>query len=80
MGEAPAADAGPASPNRYGAEVGRDDVAWSVAIVDPAGVPVATRVCRDEAEARIYASTVRQHAEWLSEARFREYYGLHEKE
>ena len=79
MGEALASDAGSASPNRYVVEVRRDEGTWSVAIVDPAGVPVTTRVCRDEAEARTYASTVRQHVEWLSEAKFREYYRLDEE-
>ena len=64
------------SPNRYSVDVRRDDDGWSVAIVGPGGASVATRVCRDETEARTYASTVRQHAEWLSEARFREYYRL----
>jgi len=44
--------------------------------VDLDGNPGSVRVCRDETEARIYSSTVRQHAEWLSEERFREYYGL----
>jgi hypothetical protein len=47
-----------------------------VAIVDPAGREVSSRACRDDEEARTYASTVRQHIEWLSEARFGEYYGL----
>jgi hypothetical protein len=47
-----------------------------VAIVDHSGLEVSMRVCRDDEEARTYASTVRQHIEWLSEARFREYYGL----
>lgn len=45
-------------------------------IVDPAGREVSTRPCRDEVEARTYASTVRQHIEWLSETKFREYYLL----
>jgi hypothetical protein len=49
-----------------------------VAIVDPEGREVSSRSCRDEAEARTYASTVRQHVGWLSEPRFREYYGLPE--
>lgn len=62
--------------NRFSVDVRRDDEGWSVAIVEPQGRPVGVRACRDEAEARTYASTVRQHAEWLSEGRFREYYGL----
>ena len=64
------------SVNRYSVDVRRDDAGWSTAIVDPDGTAVSVRACRDEAEARTYASTVRQHAEWLSEDRFREYYGL----
>ncbi len=45
-------------------------------IVDPDGNDVHSRACRDETEAWTYASTVRQHAYWLSEGKFREYYGL----
>ena len=51
---------------------------WRVAIVDPRGVVVAERTCRDAADARTYASTVRQHLYWLSPERFREYYRLTE--
>jgi len=51
---------------------------WSVAILDPQGREVAVRACRDETEARTFASTVRQHIAWLSEARFREIYRLAE--
>ena len=36
------------------------------------------RACRDETEARTFASTVRQHIAWLSEPRFREIYRLAE--
>jgi hypothetical protein len=54
----------------------RDDVGWTVGIVDPDGREVAVRACRDEVEARMYASTVRQHAAWLSDAKFREYYAI----
>ena len=57
----------------------RDDERWRVAIVDPAGREASSRACRDEAEARAYASTVRQHLEWLSEPKFREYYRLPEE-
>ena len=45
-------------------------------ILDPSGREVSTRACSDETEARVYASTVRQHAYWLSEDKFREYYRL----
>jgi hypothetical protein len=51
---------------------------WSVAIFDPEGREIALRACRDETEARTFASTVRQHIAWLSEARFREIYWLAE--
>jgi len=37
---------------------------------------VHERACRDGAEARLFASTVRQHIYWLSPERFREYYRL----
>jgi hypothetical protein len=47
-----------------------------VAIVDPAGVDASVRACRDEGDAHTYASTVRQHAYWLSEEQFRRYYRL----
>jgi hypothetical protein len=49
---------------------------WSVSILDPEGREVAVRACRDETEALTFASTVRQHIAWLSEARFREIYRL----
>jgi len=51
---------------------------WSVAIFDPEGREITLRACRDETEARTFASTVRQHIAWLSEARFREIYRLAE--
>lgn len=54
----------------------RRDGGWSVAIVDPGGALASVRACHDEAEARTYASTVRQHAYWLSEEAFRAYYRL----
>jgi hypothetical protein len=52
---------------------------WSVAVLDPKGREVAVRACRGETEARTFASTVRQHIAWLSEARFREIYRLAEE-
>lgn len=64
--------------NRYTVDVRRGDEGWSVAIVDPAGRDASLRACRDEAEALTYASTVRQHVYWLSEAKLREYYRLPE--
>jgi hypothetical protein len=54
----------------------RDGEGWRVAIVDPDGVEVSSRACREEGEARTYASTVRQHVEWLSEPVFCTYYRL----
>jgi hypothetical protein len=80
---APEVEAG----NRFSVEV-RDSqwmgqgvgqrMSWSVAIFDPEGREIALRACRDETEARTFASTVRQHIAWLSEARFREIYRLAE--
>ncbi|HEY7660841.1 MAG TPA: hypothetical protein VIC58_09620 [Actinomycetota bacterium] len=71
-----AASSSHTDPNRYLARVRRDEHGWSVAIVGPDGAEESVRACRDESEARVYASTVRQHASWLSEATFREYYRL----
>ena len=51
---------------------------WTVHIVDAASAPVFQRACSDEAEARMFASTVRQHLRWLSPERFRRYYRLPE--
>ena len=42
----------------------------------PQGEVVAERACSDGAEARTYASTVRQHIYWLSPEKFREYYPI----
>ena len=47
---------------------------WRVVIVGAAGEVLSERACRDGAEARAYASTVRQHLYWLSPERFRSYY------
>jgi hypothetical protein len=86
MTSAPNLDAG----NRYTAVV-RDEGAghgmgqgtgqgtgWIVTILDPDGREVSERACRDETEAITFASTVRQHAGWLSEGRFREIYRIPE--
>jgi hypothetical protein len=65
--------------NRYAVKVERlEGRAWRVLIVDPAGHTVSERTCGHEAEARTYASTVRQHIYWLSEPKFRQYYRLPE--
>ena len=63
-------------PEPYTVDVRSDDGRWSVAIVED-GADVSVRACRDEAEARTYASTVRQHLDWLSPSKFRAYYRLH---
>lgn len=47
-------------------------------ILDPEGSTVFTRACGDEVEARTFASTVRQHIDWLSPSKFQEYYRLPE--
>jgi len=47
-----------------------------VRIVDANAETVSTRACRDEADARLYASTVRQHIEWLSPEQFERYYAI----
>ncbi len=59
-----------------GYEVGIEDApsGWRVVIRDPQGQVVGERPCHDGAEARTYASTVRQHIYWLSPEKFREYY------
>ena len=61
---------------RYEVSLRREEEGWTVAIVDAAGVELSARQCRDEEEARTFASTVRQHASWLSEPTFRAYYSL----
>ena len=65
-----------ATANRFSVHVRDAAAGWSVAIVDPDGRDAFVRACRDEAEARVFASTVGQHIEWLSEDRFREIYRL----
>jgi hypothetical protein len=59
----------------YSVDVRSSHGGWSVAIVQ-GGTDVSVRACRNEAEARTYASTVRQHLAWLSASTFRAYYGL----
>lgn len=66
-----------AQENRYTVRI-QDDGGWKVAILDPAGEVVFDRASADEAEARTFASTVRQHIYWLSEEKFRSYYRLPE--
>ena len=64
--------------NGYSVRVREAKGSWSVAIVDSRGREVSGRACRDETEARTFASTVHQHIAWLSEQRFREIYRLAE--
>jgi hypothetical protein len=65
-----------ATDNRYSVVLEEGVRGWRVIIRDPEGAPVSKRSCSDETEARTYASAVRQHIYWLSEPRFRSYYGL----
>lgn len=60
----------------FDVEVRGGDGAWHVVILGPQGEVVADRACSDGAEARTYASTVRQHIYWLSPEKFREYYRI----
>jgi hypothetical protein len=62
----------------YAVELRDTDSGWRVIIRDPHGAVAAERACRDGAEARTYASTVRQHLYWLSPGKFREYYRIEE--
>ena len=50
---------------------------WRVLIVDTESFDVVfERACRDQEEAKNFASTVGQHIGWLSEEKFRRYYRL----
>jgi hypothetical protein len=60
----------------FDVEVRGDEGTWRVVILGPRGEVVADRACRDGAEARTYASTVRQHIYWLSPEKFKEYYRI----
>ena len=63
-----------AGENGYDVRIEDAPSGWRVVIRDPEGHVVGERPCSDGAEARIYASTVRQHIYWLSPEKFREYY------
>jgi len=65
-----------ASDNGFDVEVRGGEGTWRVSILGPEGDVVSERACRDGAEARTYASTVRQHIFWLSAEKFREYYRI----
>ena len=60
----------------FGVEVRGGEGTWRVVILSPEGDVVAERACSDGAEARTYASTVRQHIYRLSPEKFREYYRI----
>jgi hypothetical protein len=60
--------------NGYRVRIDDAPEGWRVAIEDASGAVVLERPCADGAEARTFASTVRQHIYWLSSAKFREYY------
>ena len=62
--------------NVFGVEIRGGEGTWRVAILSRDGEVVSERACRDGAEARTYASTVRQHIYWLSPEKFREYYRI----
>jgi hypothetical protein len=64
--------------NGYAVEIRGGEGSWRVAILSPEGAVVSERACHDGAEARTYASTVRQHIYWLSAQKFREYYRIEE--
>jgi hypothetical protein len=66
------------SGSEYVVEVHEGEDGWRVAILGPGGRVVSERRCGDGAEARTYASTVRQHLYWLSPQKFREYYRIEE--
>ena len=60
----------------YVVQIREADHGCHVELVDEAGAVVSERSCRDGSEARIFASTVRQHLYWLSAERFRQYYRI----
>jgi hypothetical protein len=62
--------------NGYHVRIAEAPDGWRVTIEDPAGAIVLDRPCADGAEARTFASTVRQHIYWLSAGKFREYYRI----
>ena len=62
--------------NGFDVEIRGGEGTWRVAILGPEGDVVSERACHDGAEARTYASTVRQHIFWLSAEKFREYYRI----
>lgn len=69
-------DVNSAEPNSYGVALTKSGDVWRVSILDFAGQPVSDRSFSSEDEAGTFASTVRQHIDWLSEERFRDYYRI----
>ena len=65
-----------AEPNSYGVALTKSGDVWRVSILDFAGQPVSDRSFSSEEQAGTYASSVRQHIDWLSEERFRDYYRI----
>ena len=63
-------------PNSYGVALTKTGDTWRVSILDFAGQPVSDRPFASEKRAATYASSVRQHINWLSEERFRDYYRI----
>lgn len=67
---------GAREPNSYGVALTKTGEAWRVSILDFAGQPVSDRSFPSEDDAATFASSVRQHINWLSEERFRDYYRI----
>jgi hypothetical protein len=63
-----------AKEGRFEVQLREGPQGWRVAIVGTDGEVLSERACVDGAEARSYASTVRQHIYWLSPDKFRSYY------
>lgn len=64
--------------NDYTVAVEPPGAGWTVVVRDPQGSEAFTRACGTEEEARSFASTVQQHIDWLSPAKFRSYYRIPE--
>ena len=62
----------------YEVAIVQTELGWRVRILGTEGVVVSERSCIDGAQARTFASTVRQHLYWLSPSKFREYYRIEE--
>ena len=62
----------------YAVAIVQTELGWRVRILGSAGAVVSERACIDGAQARTFASMVRQHLYWLSPSKFREYYRIEE--